>query len=62
MTGKKILATLVDDKNQLDRVSRTIELYRSMYRGDDGVGNPVFDESHRVFDARVTVLTEDERW
>lgn len=39
MVDKKMLTTLVDDKKNLDRVSRDIELYRNMYIGDGGVGN-----------------------
>lgn len=68
MVDKKMLTTLVDDKKNLDRASRDIEVYRNMYIGDGGTGNPnvtgdvlTVDETHRVFDDRVAALTEDQR-
>lgn len=64
-----MIAALVDDKRKLDRAARAIELYRSLYRSDGGACSAnvtgvarTFDEAHRVFDARVAALTEDERW
>jgi len=69
MADRQAIAELVDSKKNLDRASRAIEMYRCMYDSDrsasivdlSGIVES-FDAAHRLFDARVASLSEDERW
>jgi hypothetical protein len=69
MADRQAIAELVDAKKNLDRASRAIEIYRCMYDSDRsantvGLNGIVesFDAAHRLFDARVAALSEEERW
>jgi len=69
MTDRQAVAGLVDAKKNLDRASRAIEIYRCLCDSDRSAGSiglnaivESFDAAHRLFDARVAALSEEERW